>query len=142
MDKTKLLFKNSLINFFINIGLNILLIPKYGIVGGAAATSTSIILANTLLLGEVYYFKGVHPFSLESLKPIIASTPALITVYLGLNYLFDTVPLWSLIPGGVIFGIMYLATLYGINGIKDNEKEITQNVISDISDLIKRENKQ
>jgi O-antigen/teichoic acid export membrane protein len=136
MDKTKLLFKNSLINFFVNIGLNLLLIPKFGIAGGAAATAISIIFAESLLLAEVYYFKGVHPFSIESLKPIIASTPALIIVYLGLNHLFETIPLWASIPGGLAFGTIYLITLYIINGIKEDELNIIKNTVDHLKNRI------
>ena len=88
------------------------------------------------MLAEVYYFKGVHPFSIESLKPIIASTPALIIVYLGLNYFFNIVPLWALIPGGLVFGIIYLVTLYGIKGIKEDELEMIEKSLIEIEKQI------
>lgn len=136
MGHTEILFKNSVANFFVNIGLNILLIPAFGIIGAAAATAGSIFFTQSLLLVEVYYYKGVHPFSINSLKPAIASLPGLITVYFGLNLVFDVVPLWSLIPGVIVFGTIYILTLYLIKGIRKDEIRIMKKTYTKVREVI------
>jgi O-antigen/teichoic acid export membrane protein len=56
-----------LLNFF----LNILLIPRYGIIGAAMATFLSMVAVHTLRMYQVYRIYGLHPYSL-SYCPIIA----------------------------------------------------------------------
>jgi O-antigen/teichoic acid export membrane protein len=132
IEKTKILYKNAAINFVVNIGLNILLIPQYGIMGAAIATSASIIFANTLLLAEVYYFRKTQPFSFDSIKPVIAALSALLLTYLGLNHFFKTVPLWVLVPGVLIFGLLYLSVLYTVNGIQEDELSILRDYMNSL----------
>ena len=124
IDETQVIHKNALLNVFVNIGLNILLIPKYGIIGAAIATTGSIIFTQTLLLAEVYYFKKIQPFSLDTLSPLLASTLAISITWLLAKSLFTTVPVWALIPGFAVFGIVYLTSLYLLGGIKEKEQKI------------------
>ncbi len=57
----------------VNIILNFLLIPKYGLMGAAIATAVSFILSNILASIQVYLFSGIHPFKKHYLKPAILS---------------------------------------------------------------------
>jgi O-antigen/teichoic acid export membrane protein len=61
--------KTELINLvgmsMCNIALNLWLIPQFGMIGAAIATSTSIAMVNVLKVLEVHYIIGVWPFSLE-----------------------------------------------------------------------------
>jgi len=123
-EETQIIFKNSLVKLGLNIGLNIALIPIFGIVGAAIATAATISFMNLLLAAEVYYIKGIHPFSKDSFKPIIACAPAIGLVYLSVKLYFEVVPVWSLVPAGALFGIIYLITLVKINGIKEEDRKI------------------
>ena len=69
---TKVNLVNSIIVVLINITLNILWIPHFGIIGAAYATFVSMALLGILRIVEVYYFIKLNPFSLKLLKPIIA----------------------------------------------------------------------
>jgi O-antigen/teichoic acid export membrane protein len=53
---------NTAIALALNIGLNLLLIPRYGIEGSAIAWAVSIIVDNVLALVEVWLFLGMRPF--------------------------------------------------------------------------------
>lgn len=123
-EETQIVFKNSVIKLVLNIVLNIILIPFIGIVGAAIATAGTTAFMNLLLAAEVYYIKGIHPFSVDGLKPLIACIPAVSLVYFMLKTLFETVPMWSLIPGGFLFIIIYAVTLIKINGIKKEDRSI------------------
>jgi len=62
--------KHYRVNFFalisaglLNVALNLLLIPRLGIVGAAWATAISVLLFNAFKLGFIYKRFGIHPFS-------------------------------------------------------------------------------
>lgn len=131
IDRTNILYKNAAINLSVNIALNILLIPIYGIIGAAIATTGSLIFSNTILLIEVYRFRKILPFGFEAVKPIIAGLVAIIPTYLMIEYSFNVLPLWALIPGATIFGIIYLGTLHIIGGIKESERRQIMKIITD-----------
>jgi O-antigen/teichoic acid export membrane protein len=123
-EETQIVFKNSLLKLVLNIILNITLIPIIGIVGAAIATAGTTIFMNLLLAAEVYYIKRIHPFSLDGFKPVLACIPAIAVVYFFLKVSFETVPMWSLVPGGILFGIIYIVSLININGIKEEDRSI------------------
>jgi len=59
---------NSLGVCFINIVLNYLLIPVYGIVGAAIASGASIIIYVLVILMEVYVLLKIHPYNRNFIK--------------------------------------------------------------------------
>lgn len=137
IEKTKVIHKNAAINFFVNIGLNILLIPPLGIVGAAVATTGSIIFSQTLLLIEVYYFEKTTPFTAETLKPMLSASISLLSTYLLIEYWFKTVPMWALIPGGLVFGLIYLLALHFTGGIKESERAQIKRILNSIKRSLK-----
>ncbi|MCG2794826.1 MAG: flippase [Actinomycetia bacterium] len=69
----------------LNIVLNLLLIPRYGINGAAIATTASLITGGIVVSGQVYYFYRIQPIDKNCIKPILASLPALIALYYPLK---------------------------------------------------------
>lgn len=70
--KPKVNLINSIFMCGLNAGLNILLIPRYGLMGAAGATGSSIALINLLRLAEVYFFYRILPFRANAVKPFLA----------------------------------------------------------------------
>ena len=68
---TKVNLFNSIIVVLINITLNLLWIPQYGIIGAAYATLISMALLGLLRIVEVNHLIKITPFSLKLMKPII-----------------------------------------------------------------------
>jgi O-antigen/teichoic acid export membrane protein len=60
----------------LNIVLNLVLIPPYGIVGSAVAWSISLALVNLLRVWQVHSIVGVNPLSVESFKGLLAAIAA------------------------------------------------------------------
>jgi len=58
----------NVIVIMLNVGLNLLLIPKFGIIGAAIATSSSQITVNVLRVFIVYKIVKVQPFTIKLLK--------------------------------------------------------------------------
>lgn len=62
----------------VNLGLNLFLIPRYGIEGAALAAALSMALINLLRVVEVRVCLGVHPFHRPLCKPLAAAVPAFV----------------------------------------------------------------
>lgn len=76
--ETKVLMYVSGATAALNLGLNVALIPIYGIIGAAIATVGSTLLNNGIQAAYVYRSTGIHPFTRELLLPT-----ALVTACLG-----------------------------------------------------------
>jgi O-antigen/teichoic acid export membrane protein len=61
---------NTIVALSANVALNLLLIPRLGIVGAAIAWSVSILINNLAPLAQVWAMLRIHPFGIGS--PIVA----------------------------------------------------------------------
>jgi O-antigen/teichoic acid export membrane protein len=100
-------FKNNGAMLMLNVVLNYLLIPKYGITGAAFATGVSLVSVATLRVIEVYYWMRIHPFDTSLWKPVLAGLVSLsaavclhglvwaggnvlLAIFIGLSFLLYT----------------------------------------------------
>jgi len=106
----------SLINVaalcLMNVTLNFLLIPIYGIWGAAIATATSLILINLIGLIEVYYLLKIHPYSRGYIKPLIAGVISAFTFCTFKSWVIGIFTVGWLISSALIFLCVYTSVLY------------------------------
>lgn len=121
---TKLMFYNTAANLTLNIILNLLLIPRIGILGAAIATAASTVFVNSLLLLETYRIEGTIPFNRQMVKAIPPGILSLGLTYIVFEQLFSPAPYWILIPAGITFMITYTLTLLKTGGLTEYDKEI------------------
>lgn len=80
---------NSALLCVTSIFLNIYMIPRYGIIGAAWVSAFSISMIQLLLLVEVWYLLGIHPYHLDFLKPILSCLFSVLLLtaisHIGLN---------------------------------------------------------
>ncbi|GAA1964560.1 flippase [Terrabacter lapilli] len=90
-----------------NIGLNLLLIPRWGIVGAAVAWSASIIAVNAVKVVQARRIVGIRAEGASTGKILLAALPAAGAGVL-VNHLVDG---WvaSLVVGAAACGLVYLA---------------------------------
>ena len=69
----KIQMYSSVASMVSNIGLNIILIPPYGIQGAAVATAVSLVIPNLILSIELFRRNRLHPFSINYVKPVLFS---------------------------------------------------------------------
>ena len=69
---TKLVLFNSIGTFILNFGLNIWLIPIYGILGAAIATLTSLTIIGLIRVTQVYFILKINFLNLKLIKPILS----------------------------------------------------------------------
>lgn len=72
-DRTRLKLINTIIAVGLSIGVSILLIPAWGLIGAAVSMLASSILINLLRIAEVFILFRMLPYNMEFLKPAIAS---------------------------------------------------------------------
>jgi len=92
------------------VTLNWLLIPLWGINGAALAVAFSMGLAGVIRLGEVWVILGLHPFSMELVKPLCAG---LVTIAVG-YWTKGLVKPELLIGVAITTGLLYLILLYAM----------------------------
>jgi O-antigen/teichoic acid export membrane protein len=110
-DHPKVNMVNSFIMVFITIGLNILLIPGWGVNGAAAATALSSTVVNIFCLLEVWYFDHMLPYNRSFLKPLLAGMIATPLTYLLIQHVILSF-LLQLVVGGIFLWGIYALTLY------------------------------
>lgn len=124
--KSFITLMNSLVFILFNIVLDILLVPAYGITGAASGFAVSLAVVNLLKLIQVYYFLGIHPYSLRLFIPV-SSAVLMFTLILLLNAIFPRGIINTLIYSflGVVVYIVIMA-----NTIHEEDKEILEYVVS------------
>ncbi len=79
--RQKIEFYNTLGGFIMNLVLNFLLIPKFGIVGAAIATGISLLSLHLVRLFEIIYYLNLWPFSRKYYKGLcVGSAVALLAI--------------------------------------------------------------
>ena len=114
----------------INVGLSILLIRYWGVVGAAAGTTVSLILGNGFFMNW-YYHKKLSMNMIAFWKSILKMIPAIIpTVILGVAYVFFVeVDDWSTLLGSlVLYTLVYCAFMWAM-GLNSNEKAIVRSIL-------------
>jgi len=95
----------------LNILLNGLLIPYYGITGAALATGLSLISINTIRVKKLKDISGIHPVRHQIVKPIIVSAVlSFILVYL-LRLIFPVNLILVAISGISFYGIFLFSII-------------------------------
>jgi O-antigen/teichoic acid export membrane protein len=110
LGQSKLLMYISAATMFLNIGVNILLIPTYGIVGAAIATATARTFNNTAQMYFIHKYHNIHPFKRNYILPTVLIGTVFIFIY------FSPIPLseFTFIEGfGVAagLGLLYICLL-------------------------------
>lgn len=92
-----------------NLFMNIVLIPKYGIVGAAIATSISVFLYNLIKLIFIYVRFGLQPFTMGTIK-----TTILFLFLFGLFFIipFNFSPIINIILKSIFVSALYLPLAY------------------------------
>lgn len=99
---------NSIILVFVTITSDLLLIPRWGVIGAAAAASFSTVIVNVVCMVEVYALLKIHPYGREIFKPLFAFAITGLSFYLLNPYLALPSILHLLIGGAILWSIYIL----------------------------------
>ena len=68
----RVLWFNTALRVVLNVGLVLLLIPPFGVLGAAEASSLTVVILNIVALVEVWWILKIQPYRWDMLKPLIA----------------------------------------------------------------------
>ncbi|WP_255149714.1 flippase [Halorarius halobius] len=106
LGHTRLIMYDDIVGAAVNVALNLVLIPLYGLWGAAWATTLSYVVLNLLYSGQLYRRTSAHPLSTALAWPALIGGVAMGAVYaLGRAYLVVT-PL-TLVGLFAAFGVIY-----------------------------------
>lgn len=115
LGHTRLIMIDDVLAAVINVLLNIVMIPQYGLLGAAYATVASYLLMNLLYATQLRRITGIQPFTRSMLVAPIIGTAVLYGLYRALQ-LYAEVTGPSVIGIFVVFLLVYGATVvrYGV----------------------------
>ncbi|MBS3072617.1 flippase [Candidatus Pacearchaeota archaeon] len=125
-EKSKLILADTIVIVIINIVLNYLLIPKYGINGAALSTAISISILSILFTYQAWKKTSIFIIKRDVIKVLISGLISFaivwpISLYFSLGFT-------RLIVSGAVFCISYLSLLYLTNSIDYNDYSILKAV--------------
>ena len=124
--RSKLVLLNSLGGAGLNIVLNWIFIPKWGMAGAAWATLIATLSVNVARVTEVLILEKLHALSFSLLKPLILGG-----VLLSLFISFE-LPLisgvWTGLASAALFGLLYAGLGYFLI-VTDDDKQILTDLI-------------
>lgn len=121
IEKTKIHLLNSSAAVLLVIVLNYVLIPRFGILGAAIATSTSFLTYALMEIIETYYFTNSLPFKFDFLKSFAAAIISCGLVIWIKDNLLGTTNILNLIILFFIFISGYLGLLLLFRGLGEED---------------------
>jgi O-antigen/teichoic acid export membrane protein len=106
MGKTGLMAVVALLAAGLNVILNIILIPLWGITGAAIASLVSYFAANVFCSVKLYQLSKIHPFTRNYLKPVIACL-VIVAIIFVLSRSLLVVSYWMLPIIFILFLVVY-----------------------------------
>ena len=116
---TRLKLLNSVLRLVIYIGLDLLLIPHWGLIGAAVAVMIGEGTVNFLRLIQVYILFKLLPFNKGFIKPVIAAAVAAGGALLLGIWLPAGTNLINAALGGVLLLLLYVGTTYALGFSKE-----------------------
>jgi len=122
--KSKLHLGDILIALIANLLLNMILIPRYGIIGAAIGTSISYIIYFTLINAQIYFYLKIFPFRKKMILVFLsASISSLILFFLKSRLEVNWI---NTILLGFIFLIVYSILILLTKSLDKNDFMIIQ----------------
>ncbi len=112
IGRTKLIMINTSVGAVLNVILNFLLIPIYGINGAAIATGFSLLVVSALAFIQVHAITGIQPMKLNYVKIFFAAIISAVFVYALTRAFFESIPITVLVLMFLLYmGIYFILLL-------------------------------
>ncbi len=86
LKKTKVVMFASILEIILNVGLTILMIPTYGIVGVAVSTIIIFILEKLILIGYNFFKLKINPFDYIPVAWYLVYTAAIVVLFVLIDH--------------------------------------------------------
>jgi O-antigen/teichoic acid export membrane protein len=125
--KTTLTLVNSIVFLALSLALDLVLIPRYGLIGAAAANAAAIAAVNLLRLWQTRRVLGIGPYDRRFLRPLLAGLVA--GAAAALTPLDEIGGFLALGIRCALLGLAYLVLLW-VLGIEQEDREVARAVLS------------
>ena len=106
---TRLTFINTLILITTNAVLDVLLVPRIGIVGAGIGTASAFTITGAIGVLEVYVLRGELPYSANVVKVLLSSVPSVVVGYAAVSLLPSMIVTALALP--IVVTVTYVGTL-------------------------------
>jgi O-antigen/teichoic acid export membrane protein len=117
---------NNAVSLVCNVALNLVLIPRFGLIGAAVSWAVVIAGTNVARLIQVRRIFGIGPFSRSLVKPVVAlAAGALggVAARIALSGLVASRPAAGIAAVAAVFGVTYVVSL-GALGLEDDDRTL------------------
>jgi len=122
--RSKINLANNALGFILTVILNLLLIPRFGILGAAVSMAVVIATINILRVAEVLVLLKIHPFRIDFFKPILAGGFSCVILFFSAGVIHErTHPIVAVAAGTLLFLAFYAGGLL-VLGLGEEDKVI------------------
>lgn len=125
LGHTMQIFVANMAAFILNILLNFVLIPYYGIVGAAIASALSYVIMNIIIYYVLDRLYNISPFSWTNIRTFIGLATILLPVFFILSRAI-TMSVLTLIPLLLFGAAITLVTTVLVNGIQEEDVVVVE----------------
>jgi O-antigen/teichoic acid export membrane protein len=131
---------NVLVALTVNIIMNIILIPQYGIIGAASATTIALFIISCLRFLENYYILSLNVFSLKLFKPLLSGILTVGVILFSQRYILNLLDYSSSLLNLSLYLLMAVAfvfigyfSFYALLGIDKEDRDMIDSLKKRIS---------
>ncbi|MFC7156185.1 flippase [Halomarina halobia] len=114
VGRTRLIMLDNTFIAALNVGLNLVLIPRYSYLGAAAATAVSYVLLNLLYSYQLYREMGAHPFSPTLVRSGAVSVALVAGHYALVSALDPTLSQFVALYAGFLLAYLLVVLRFGV----------------------------
>jgi O-antigen/teichoic acid export membrane protein len=123
---TKTMMGNNIVTSALNLILNLVLIPQYGVLGAAIATIAAYLFRDAVVVLELRVFTGKFTVTSRVINPILIAIPTI--AVMGYFALEIEATVYSLILLTTCTSVIYVALVIVILGIMPEEQMLVDSV--------------
>jgi O-antigen/teichoic acid export membrane protein len=125
--RARLTLVTSIVFLAVSLVLDLLLIPRHGLLGAAVANASAMVLVNLLRLWLVHRVLGLEPYDRRFLRPLAAGLAAgAAACLLPLPGLHDPLELGARC---LLLGVLYLGSLTAL-GIEQEDRQVARDIMA------------
>jgi O-antigen/teichoic acid export membrane protein len=117
---------NTVVLLGVNVALDVLLVPRFGILGAGIGTATALTVAGLLGTVENYLLRSVVPFTGRSLRIWSAAIPTVIGGHVIDSAVRSDVATAVILPVGVL--VAYIVGLKTLRGFSDEDRHLAEHL--------------
>jgi stage V sporulation protein B len=122
LGSTRLNLLNTAILMVTNVSIDILLVPRLGILGAAVGTACGFIASGTAGVVQIFWLRQIHPYTWQFVRTTVAAVPSLLLGMSYARYVERTIIIVFSLP--VIVVIAYVLSLRLSGGFTEIDRTI------------------